>query len=195
MHSFTVSTLHCFVSRHCAFQSASRCVALLRYCLFGRKNCTVLLLTMIWIRLSLPECRTSHGIHVSHDRSIRREDVVCKGIASRAPINSLNIIVEQQVLTSETTLYISFSASNMWSSTHHKLHHAISSTYYQCQFYLNCIPRLWQFPTSHWSVQFSKCNQWQKLHKFVWSHFESNFNLTDPCTFHFQCPCTNCITL
>ena len=89
--------------------------------------------------------------------------------------------------------FISFTTSNTRSSTYHKLQHSISSTNYQRHFYLNRIPRLWNsLPPIDLSS--SQIEIKAKIIKFLWSHFESNFNPADPCSFHFQCPCTNCIT-
>ena len=79
--------------------------------------------------------------------------------------------------------YISFSVSNTQSSTHHKLHHSISSTNYQCHFYLNRIPTgLWN---SLPPIDFSSSPNAMKaiITKYLWSHFESNFNLTNPYSF------------
>ena len=89
--------------------------------------------------------------------------------------------------------YLSFSSSNTRSSTHHKLHHSLSSTNYLRHFYLNRIRRLWN---SLPPIDLSSSPHAIKatITKYLWSHFELNFNPTNPCSFHFQCPCTNCIS-
>ena len=89
--------------------------------------------------------------------------------------------------------YISFSTSNTRSFTYHKLHHSTSSTNCQHPFYLNHIPRLWH---SLFTIDLSSSPDALKatVTKYLCFHFKSNFNPTNSCSFHFQYPCTTCIT-
>ena len=109
-------------------------------------------------------------------------DIIFFLLSIKYPLTSFNI-----------RNYISFSTPNTRSSTHHKLHHSPSSANYLRHFYLNRIPRLWN---SLPPIDLSSSPNAIKatVTKYLWSYFESNFNSTNPCSFHFQCPCTNCIT-
>ena len=88
--------------------------------------------------------------------------------------------------------FISFSTSNTRSATHNKLNHTKSATNSHRHFYFNRLPRLWNsippidLNSSIDSIKFA-------LMKFLWDHFDSHFDAADPCTYHFQCPCSRCI--
>lgn len=89
--------------------------------------------------------------------------------------------------------YVSFTSSTTRSATHHKLHHTLSSSTQTSNFYFNRLPRLWNslppidLTTSTHSIRAA-------LIDHLWTHFDSHFDSTNSCTFHFHCPCTKCVT-
>ena len=89
--------------------------------------------------------------------------------------------------------YITFSNSNTRSSSHRKLQHTNASTTSFRHFYFNRIPRLWNslppidLDSSIASIKFN-------LTKFLWTHFQVNFDSSDSCTFHYLCPCSKCLS-
>ena len=89
--------------------------------------------------------------------------------------------------------YVSFSNSNTRSTTHLKLKHSLSKTHVAGHFYTNRLPRLWNsLPPLNpdLSLHTIKKNIWQ----FFWSKFENNFQNNVPCSFHFLCPCSRCVS-
>ena len=85
--------------------------------------------------------------------------------------------------------FVSFSNSSTHSSTMHKLEHFFSTSTSSCSF--NCLPRLWNcLPSLEQHVSVSVVIGYIK---FFWIHFTSNFNLSDPCSYHLICPCYNCL--
>lgn len=90
--------------------------------------------------------------------------------------------------------HCSFSSSNTRSSIHHKLQHTISATNYSSHFFFNRFPRLWNsLPPI--DLTNSPASIKATITDFLWTHFEANFDPTNPCTFHFLCPCNNCSSL
>ena len=92
MDFFAVSTLHRSLHRHCTRQSANRRMALLRCCVTRRNICMLLLLTMVLV--CLYTARVLHESWSISQSSMWWEDVLCDGIVSPTPINSLRITVE-----------------------------------------------------------------------------------------------------
>lgn len=88
--------------------------------------------------------------------------------------------------------YVSFANFKTRSSSS-KLKHTLSSTTSSAHFYFNRLPRLWN------SLPFIDLNQSlstikRNIKKVLWNHFLKNFNSDNSCSFHFCCPCTNCIS-
>ncbi len=88
--------------------------------------------------------------------------------------------------------FISFSTSNTRSKTSFKLKHCPTSGNLLRHSYFNRIPRLWNSlppidPNS--PPQSIK----KSVTDFLISNFESNFDSYNPCTYHFQCPCSSCL--
>ena len=88
--------------------------------------------------------------------------------------------------------FVSFASTSTRSSTFLKLRHTKSSTNSISNFYFNRIPRLWNalppinLTSSSHSIR-------STLTKFLWSHFNTHFDPSNPCTLHFLCPCSKCI--
>ena len=86
---------------------------------------------------------------------------------------------------------ISFTSSSTRSSTFHKLRHTKSSTNSVRNLYFNRIPRLWNalppidLSSSSHSIK-------SNLTKFLWTHFNTHFDPSNPCSLHFLCPCSKC---
>ena len=88
--------------------------------------------------------------------------------------------------------YVSFSNSKTRSSSS-KLKHTFSPTTSSAHFYFNRLPRLWN------SLPFIDLNQSlstikRNVKKVLWEHCLKNFNPDNFCSFHFCCPCANCIS-
>ena len=94
----------------------------------------------------------------------------------------------------DITNYVSFSFGSTRSSKNGKLRHIRAPDNKSRHFYFNRLPRLWNalppidlsLPVLHNKVI---------IRKFMWSHFMSNFNSDNPCTFHFLCPCSKCTNI
>ena len=91
----------------------------------------------------------------------------------------------------DITKFVSFSSTSTRSSANFKLYHSKSSTNNCCHFYFNRLPRLWNslpvfsldLPLSSFKLQ---------LKNVLWSIFKSHFDASNPCSFHYLCPCRNC---
>ena len=91
----------------------------------------------------------------------------------------------------DITKFESFSSTYTRSSANFKLYHSKSSTNNCRHFYFNRLPRLWNFlpvfsldlPLSSFKLQ---------LKNVLCSKFKSHFDASNPCTFHYLCPCRNC---
>ena len=89
-------------------------------------------------------------------------------------------------------LYISFSHSTTRSNLV-KLHHNISFTNKERHFYFNRICRLWNsLPIIDISLPIETIKR--RIKSFLWNHFITNFNSTDPHKYHYLCPCGNCVS-
>lgn len=92
--------------------------------------------------------------------------------------------------------YISFSNHNTRSSYHLKLMHTKltnTATNSFRNFYFNRIPRIWNsLPPINIDSSISTIKS--GITKFLWEHFDSNFDPSNTCTFHFVCPCSKCIS-
>ena len=87
--------------------------------------------------------------------------------------------------------YISFSTSITRSATHHNLTHKYKRTSIGRHFYFNRIVRLWNtLPDIDLTQSCTAIKSLILTH--FWSHFKTNFNSDNYCTYHFLCPCPNC---
>ena len=91
-------------------------------------------------------------------------------------------------------LFVYFCKGNTRSSTHLKLKHSLSKTNATSHLYFNRLPQLWNslppINPKH-SIPTIK-NQFLQV---FWSHFTSHFLSTNPCSFHYCCPCAKCVPL
>ena len=90
--------------------------------------------------------------------------------------------------------FVSFSSCSTRSSSHFKLNHNLCTSSYVKHFYFNRLPRLWNsLPVISFEHSINSIKH--KLKSFFWHHFMETFNPNDPCTFHFLCPCSKCVSL
>ena len=88
--------------------------------------------------------------------------------------------------------FVSFSQSNTRSSTHNKLIHTKSPNISSRHFYFNRLPRLWNsLPPIDLDSSLNSIKS--TLIVYFWSHFNTYFDSENPCTYHFQCPCSKYI--
>ena len=90
----------------------------------------------------------------------------------------------------DITKFISPIVSNTRSNAD-KLKHVYNPSTSSKHFYFHQLPRLWNaLPVIDTYQPLNMIKR--KLKFFLSSHFINNFNATDPCTFHFLCPCYKC---
>ena len=90
--------------------------------------------------------------------------------------------------------YFSFSISKTRSSSYLKLCHAIPKCNLQGHFYFNRLPRLWNsLPLIDISLSIPSIRA--KLRDHFWNHFMAQFDSNSECTYHYLCPCLNCVKL
>ena len=90
--------------------------------------------------------------------------------------------------------YFSFSISKTRSSSYLKLRHAIPKCNLQGYFYFNRLPRLWNsLPLIDISLFIPSIRA--KLRDHFWNHFMAHFDSNSVCTYHYLCPCLNCVKL
>ena len=88
--------------------------------------------------------------------------------------------------------YISFSSSST-RSFGKKLRHHFPHTNKSRHFYFSRLPRLWNsLPFVDLNCSFSQTIMYLKT--YFWSHFITHFDSSNPCSFHYQCPCNKCIS-
>ena len=81
--------------------------------------------------------------------------------------------------------YISFTNTNTRSSMKNKMSYNFKRTTIGRHFYFNRIIRLWN-SLPEFDLQKSV------LKNITWNYFITNFDPQITCTFHLQCPCSNC---
>ena len=87
--------------------------------------------------------------------------------------------------------YVTFSSTNTRSSSLKKLVHRCSSTRSHFHSYFIRIVRLWNcLPCIDLTLPYPLIKR--QLFTIFWTKFVANFNDQDPCTFHYQCPCSKC---
>ena len=90
--------------------------------------------------------------------------------------------------------YISFSSTKTRSSSFLKLSCHSTKSNLSRHFYFNRVCRLWNaLPQIDLSLSFQSVKV--KIEEFLWSMFIQRFNPNVPCTFHFVCPCTKCMSV
>ena len=88
--------------------------------------------------------------------------------------------------------YLQFSSSNTRFGSSAKLVHHRCSTNLTHHFYFHRIPRLWNsLPTVDLTAQITSIKH--KLYIYMWNHFIQEFNDNDVHTFHYLCPCSQCV--
>lgn len=88
--------------------------------------------------------------------------------------------------------YVSFNSSCTRSSSSN-LKHTFSRTTPSRHFYFSRLPRLWNSLPSLNLLSLSHPQAITLLNNHFWNIFMSHFDVNNPCTFHFMCPCCNCI--
>ena len=89
--------------------------------------------------------------------------------------------------------FVHFSDANTRSSFHLKLKHSYSKSNTSRHFYFNRLPRLWNsLPPVNPKLSFHTIRK--KVLKVFWSRFSSHFVNSDPCSFHYCCPCAKCVS-
>jgi len=84
--------------------------------------------------------------------------------------------------------HVSFGCSNTRSSS--KLSHIYSPNNTINSSYFVKHPRLWNsLPSIDFNQSFNTTKTF--IYNYLRSHFETNFNQYDPCSFHFYCSCFN----
>ena len=87
--------------------------------------------------------------------------------------------------------YIAFSSSNTRSGKSMKPVHQSSSSIITHHSYFKRTARLWNsLPPIDLSLSLHTIKT--KIKDHMWKHFLNNFSPTDPCSFHFICPCCRC---
>ena len=82
--------------------------------------------------------------------------------------------------------YVSFCTSSTRSASKLQLTHALSAKNSSFHFYFNWLACLWnRLPAVHPNVSLSSAIS--QIKRFLWLHFTSNFNLSDPCSYHLNC--------
>ena len=89
--------------------------------------------------------------------------------------------------------YVTFSDSNTRSSSFNKLKHNESSSNSARHLFFNRLPHLWN---SLAPVDLDSSTESIKstINKHLWSHFDHHFSSSNPYTYHYKCPCSNCLT-
>ena len=88
--------------------------------------------------------------------------------------------------------FVSFVCHSTRSATSHKLKVNYNRTSVTRHFYFNRVVKLWNcMPPIDLSMSYSKLKH--TLKQIFWSHFITNFNPDNACSFHIVCPCSNCV--
>ena len=88
--------------------------------------------------------------------------------------------------------YFEFIKGNTRCSSHSKLVHSSSSrTHSSSHFYFNRFPRLWNsLPPI--DISLSATTLKNVITNFLWSKFLAKFDPSNPCSYHYLCPCSKC---
>ena len=89
--------------------------------------------------------------------------------------------------------FIRFSRGTTRASSHLKMIHSLSRTNSASHFYFNRLPRLWNsLPPIDITLSLSAIKK--QLRQIFWNHFLFHFNSSNPCSFHYLCPCSKCVS-
>ena len=89
--------------------------------------------------------------------------------------------------------YLNFLSGTTRSSKSTKLHRCFSKCGLSNHFYFRRFPRLWNFfPTIDLKGSLSLSSGTAHLKRFFWLQFLYKFDVTNPRSFHFVCPCPKC---
>ena len=91
------------------------------------------------------------------------------------------------------SLTVTFCTTSTRSSSGLKLQHVHSSSNTSRYFYFACLPHLWN-SLSPFDPNLSLPSLISILKRFFWEYFPSHFNSSNPCSFHFSCPCSRCLS-
>lgn len=87
--------------------------------------------------------------------------------------------------------FVSFVKSPTRYGSHSKLRRSSTRTTTTKHFYFNRVVNLWNsLPCIDISLSYACIKHF--LFEHFWYHFKHNFNSTNPCTFHYLCPCSSC---
>ena len=89
--------------------------------------------------------------------------------------------------------FIHFSRGTTRASSHLKMIHLLSRTNSATHFYFNRLPHLWNsLPLIDITLSLSAIKK--QLQQIFWNHFLFHFNSSNPCSFHYLCPCSKCVS-
>ena len=87
--------------------------------------------------------------------------------------------------------YLHFTKGNTRSSSYSKLVHSSIPTNTGSHFYFIRFPRLWNsLPPLDLTLSANTLKN--TIINFFWSNFSDNFDSSNPCSYHFLCPCSKC---
>ena len=87
--------------------------------------------------------------------------------------------------------YLHFTKGNTRSSSHSKLVHSSIPTNTGSHFYFIRFPRLWNsLPPLDLTLPANTLKN--TIINFFWSNFSDNFDSSNPCSYHYLCPCSKC---
>ena len=90
--------------------------------------------------------------------------------------------------------FVQFSDRNTRSSSHLKLKHSLSKSTTEAHLFFNRLPRLWNsLPPINIDLSISTIKA--HLHRLFWMKFQSHFVSSNPCSYHYQCPCPKCVSM
>ena len=90
------------------------------------------------------------------------------------------------------TDFVIFSCSSTRSSTHNKLQHVRQFNNRDRHFYFCRLPRLWN-SLPPLNIESSVASLKRQLKSIFYNHFLENFDSSNPCTYHYSCPCCKCM--
>ena len=90
-----------------------------------------------------------------------------------------------------TLNFVQFSCTNTRSLSTNKLKYVYYSNNYSHNLYFTRLPKLWnRLPPI--DLNQSLLTIKSTIHNYLWHHLNEYFDPTNPCTFHFCCPCIIC---
>ena len=90
--------------------------------------------------------------------------------------------------------FVNFVNSNTRAGTNRKLNHKFTRLTVTRNLYFTRVVRLWNaIPNGTIDLDLSVNANKFHLRRFFWEHFKHNFNPRDLCTYHYLCPCFNCV--